>query len=498
MGKINQIAKRGKALLFEQKALLFHYKKQLLTILVIYLLAFSGIIRADFAYWDDIGRIYEGYHGWLDWSRYSTEILATFVHAGWHLTDISPFPQILACVIMAAAGIFLLEVFGNGKRVGFFQILAVSLTALTPYFLGMISYKFDSPYMALSLLVCVVPFLFRRQRAEIYAAVSVFCLLIMCTTYQASSGIYPMIAAFLAMEDIAAGKEYKNNLKFLGVSALSYLGSLGFFWMFLMRDNGVSVSSSADFFPLAAKRYITYYEIIWHDFSKIWLFLILAIVFFFLISFCLSAKINKLYALGLGVFMVFLGSILCFGVNLFISREAYDVRSMYGFNIFLALLAVFLSFHSRNWIPKVVYAALVWCFFVFSLTYGNALAQQQDYMQYRTELLAGDLNDLDIMNTEEIKEVLIVGDIGYSPVIERMAEDYPILDRASFTGSGDGLICTGLGEGFWGGYYFYNYLKIPNIRSGSESDIDPELPVIKETMYHTIRGSGSLVVIELK
>ena len=196
--------------------------------------------------------------------------------------------------------------------------------------------------------------------------------------------------------------------------------------------------------------------------------------------------------------MVFLGSILCFGVNLFISREAYDVRSMYGFNVFLALLAVFLSFHAGNWMPKVVYAALVWSFFVFSLTYGNALATQQDYMQYRTELLADDLNDLDIMNTEEIKEVLIVGDIGYSPVIERMAEDYPILDRASFTDSGDGLIGTGLGEGFWGGYYFYNYLKIPNIRSGSESDIDQELPVIKETMYHTIRGGGSLVVIELK
>lgn len=77
------------------------HKKQFLVLLLIYLLAFSAIIRANYSYVDDIGRTFAGYHGWLDWSRWTTEILATFIHAGWHLTDISPLPQILACMIMA-------------------------------------------------------------------------------------------------------------------------------------------------------------------------------------------------------------------------------------------------------------------------------------------------------------------------------------------------------------------------------------------------------------
>ena len=78
------------------------YKGQFTVLLTIYLVASWAIIRANFSYVDDIGRTYAGYHGWLDWSRWSTEALATLVHAGWHLTDISPLPQIMACVIMAS------------------------------------------------------------------------------------------------------------------------------------------------------------------------------------------------------------------------------------------------------------------------------------------------------------------------------------------------------------------------------------------------------------
>ncbi|MCM1144937.1 MAG: glucosyltransferase domain-containing protein [Blautia sp.] len=477
------------------------YQRQFFWLFGIYLLAFSAIFRANFAYWDDVGRTYAGYHGWLDWSRYGTEILATFVHAGWRLTDISPLPQLLACAVMAAGGILLLRVFGKGQKIGVFQVLAASLTALAPYFLGMISYKFDSPYMALSFLVCVIPFLFYEKSPKLYAVVSVFCLLMMCTTYQASSGVYPMIALFLAMEAVTTGKSLKESARFLGISAVCYLVSLGVFWIFLMRDNGVSVLSPASLFSTVFHRYLIYYETVYRDFSKIWLILSVMIVLLFLYTVCKTAVIPKAAALGMGVLTVFIGSALCFGANLFISREAFDARSMYGFNVFLTLLAVYVAFGLKSWIPKAVYGILAWSFLIFALTFGNALARQQEYRNYRAELLAADLNALEIMQTEEEKEIQIVGDIGYSPVILRMAEVYPILNRESFSEEGEGIICSGLGEGIWGGYYFYYYLNLPHVRmadGGEDWKNAGNLPILRDTAYHTIRGSGGKIVVELK
>lgn len=480
-----------KNVLNQCKNQLLQYRKHFLVLLVIYLLAFCSIFRANFAYWDDIGRTYAGYHGWLDWSRYSTEILATFVHASWHLTDISPFSQILACVIMAAGGIILLDIFKGEERAGIDSVPAVALTALTPFFLGMVSYKFDSPYMAVSFFVSIFPFLYRRNAIKVYAVISILCLLLMCTTYQASSGIYPMVAVFLVMQDILSGKRIKEGFQFLGISALCYLGALSLFWFILMRDNGVSVFSISELIPSAIKRYLAYYKIIYHDFTSIWLMLIILIVLLFLYFVCRTAKIYKLSALLMGVLVVLIGSFLCFGAFLFISRDAYDARTMYGFNVLLALMAVFIAFHAKHWVYKLVYMALTWCFLIFSLTYGNALSVQQDYMHYRTEILGSDLNSLEVMNSDDVKSISVVGNIGYSPVIKNMAEDYPILSR-------EGMISAGLGEGIWNSYYLYNYLNIPNIEGGDIDNQDRDLPVIKDTMYHTIKGNGNRIVVELK
>ena len=250
------------------------YKNPFLTLFFFYLIAFSAIIRANYTYADDIGRTFEGYHGWLDWSRWTTELLATFIHANWKLTDISPFPQILACAIMSMGGVILLYIFKEKHNITLWNIFAVSITALAPYFLRMISYKFDSPYMALGFLVSVIPFCYRKHSRIIYMSVSIICLLVMCTTYQAYSGVYPMIVLFLIVHEIRNGKNIKNNLSFFRISITSYIISLCLFWFFLMRDNGVSIFSPTTFFSGIIERYVNYFLLVFKDFSIIWILLI--------------------------------------------------------------------------------------------------------------------------------------------------------------------------------------------------------------------------------
>lgn len=488
---MNKLFCECKEIFYTCRELALEYKKQFLILLSVYLLAFSAIIRANYSYVDDMGRAYAGYHGWLDWSRWTTEILATFVHAQWHLTDISPLPQILACIIMAAGGILLLHIFKKNCRVGFWNITAAALTGLAPFFLGIIVYKFDSPYMALSFLASVFPFLFYKKSQKSFILTSVFCLIIMCTTYQASSGIYPLIALFLVMEDLKSGISIKKSLPFIGVSASCYFISLGIFWFLLMRPNGVSVTSPIMLIPHMVSRYIEYYKIICYDFTLPWVLLVFAIVMIFLYLVCKTASASKISALFLGILTVLIGSALCFGAYLFISEDANDTRCMYGFNVLLTLMAVYISYHAKYWITKTVYTALTWCFLVFSLTFGNALALQQEYLDYRITLVANDLSHLDFMRTAEMKNIRIEGNIGPAPAIKNMSETYHFLEKEIF---------SGFSEGFWGAYYFYHYFNIPNIEviSDGEGDEYQNLPLINDTMYHTIRGDGHSVLITLK
>jgi hypothetical protein len=220
-----------------------------------------------------------------------------------------------------------------------------------------------------------------------------------------------MLVLFLSMQDIARGEKRVKVLEFIGISAACYFVSLGLFWILLMRENGVTVPAGLGLVSNLISRYMAYYKMIYSDHTKIWLVLMIIVAAVYVYVICQTTVMRKACILLLGIFSVCVGSGLCFGAYLFISEEAFDTRAMYGFHVFLALMAVYASFHGRFWLSKLPYAALAWSFLIFSLTYGNALVQQKDYMNYRVTLLAGDLNALEIMKTDEIKKIrIIIGD----------------------------------------------------------------------------------------
>ena len=92
------------------------YRTSLLVLSLLLLLSISSILRANFKYVDDIGRTVNGYRGWSNFSRYLSSFLSIFLHGDAYLTDISPFPQILAIFIMTIASVILLHLFSNGKK----------------------------------------------------------------------------------------------------------------------------------------------------------------------------------------------------------------------------------------------------------------------------------------------------------------------------------------------------------------------------------------------
>ena len=170
---------KEKIIVFFNKIIFFlkKYYCPLIIIFLLLLLSISAILKADFKYADDLGRVVNGYRGWGNFSRYLSNLFSIFLHADTYLTDISPLPQIFAIIIMALASIILIHLFSNGKKITFFNIIAVIPLTINPYFLECLSYKYDAPYMAISVLASIIPFLFYKKSKQLRSTISILTFL---------------------------------------------------------------------------------------------------------------------------------------------------------------------------------------------------------------------------------------------------------------------------------------------------------------------------------
>ena len=469
--------------------------KPYLYLFVILIFCMTSIIRADFKYIDDLGRTAEGYKGWNTFNRYTSTFLSTFIHTSTYLTDISPLSQVLAVAIMALAGIIILYVYKNKKEFSFLDIVSILPLVLSPYFLECLSYKYDAPYIALSVLVSVIPLLFKNKHYLTYTIIIIICTLLMCTTYQASSGIFLMLVVLIFMKNWNMEKNLKENFKFLSISILSFLIGLLVFKVFIMKpfDDYVSnqMFSFKDLIPGFFKQLYKYFSLVLSDFRKEWLFLVGIISISFLYIVVRDSKKKKYIAFPINLLFLITMAMLSFGLYPTLIKPTFNPRAMYGFGVFIALMSMLIMDSRKVYFSKLGVCILSYCFIVFSFTYGNALNVQDEYNNFRVNLVIEDLNDLEILQDNKMKYVQISGTIGQSPILKNMPQDYQMLNR---------LIPILFREKWpWGAYYFYNYFNLKNITPIYIEDLEKySFTVIKDTMYHTILRNEDLIIIKLK
>jgi hypothetical protein len=479
----------------------FISKKNIIAILGmfgLYTLAIISIIRADFLYIDDLGRAIFGYREWgVSFSRYISDFLAVFIHTDTRITDISPLPQIIAALFIAIASVLLVYIISDGKVTKTACFLSLPI-GLSPYFLQCFSYKFDSPYMALSVLASIIPFLF-MQNYLVFSLISIISLLIMCMTYQASLGIYIIIVIMLCYKTWSDRKKTGGEIiRFAIVSALSYCASMVFFRLFLMRNVDNYVSSKMypirELFSGIVNNFISYIKLVNTDFGFIWKFLLFILCLTFISTSVFLTKKNKFVALVVSLVTIIAMCLMSFGVYLAIIKPLFSPRGMYGFGVFIACIAVYLSNISKKIIllPSLL---LCWCFFVFSFTYGNALSEQKRYNIFRTEILLHDLSMLFPDKTEEPLLVKLENSEGYAPSIQRISIQNPVIGR---------LIPVNLrSQWMWSyifltHYYNFNLQKGENFNLQWDESIDKDgLNEIFNSYYHTIKSDGRKVLIIL-
>ena len=480
----------------------FHFfLKPVLLMFGVYFLGILTIIRANFLYMDDIARSIGGYRGWYNWSRYVSEFLSVIIHGDTNLTDISPLPQLLAILILAVSSVLLVYIIGN-KKITTTRLLASIPLGLFPFFFDCLTFKFDAPYMALSILASIIPFLFITRKKAFFFG-SVISLLIMCMTYQAVSGVYMLIVVILCFLDWNNRKKSnKEILSFLGIAVLAFCFAMLFFRFFLMKpfDEQESGYVSNAMHPLPDIIFGTltniknYAMTINHDLGIIWKIGIIFVCIFFITKSIRVGSREKIFSFFVSILAIGLSFILSYGVYSLLAIPSYGPRALIGFNVFLAILCISVVSDYKK-IATVVVFTLNWCLFVFAFSYGNALADQARYAEFRACILLHDLNILypDHQNKED-STIQLKNSIDYTPIVKNIAKHYPIVER---------LVPKQLGEKFWDCLYLlhFNYIeyKMINFPVVTSFDFDTlNLPVVLDSYYHTIQSDGNHILIVLK
>lgn len=466
-------------------------RKTFLFLLILHIIGISALVRANVPYIDDVRRVYNHTRN-FGFGRELSNFLAIFIHTDKSVRDITPLTQLLAVCFLSAAGCIVIHLLLKKRKFDPWAAIAVLPLGLSPYFLECLSYKFDSPYMALSILVSVIPFLFLKYGLPLYGIVSVAGCLSMCLLYQASSGIYPMLTILLCFRQWNNGRPLKDILRFSVVSAFCYIVGLIIFRIRFAVDSYSSIDSSISI-NMLPKNLRQYFTLIQSDFKSWWLTLIAVIVLFFVYAATRDTVRRPRILSGLlAAVTVLVMLFLSFGAYIFFKKPLSEPRAMYGFGVFLALISVCAAGAKRIYPAKLACFCLSWVFFVFAFIYGNALADNQRYLEYRTGAAITDICETDVFLSavQSGQKILIQtkGTIGRSPLVG----DSNLLKR---------LVPTII-SGNWshGRHYFQWYYGIGNqIKFDSSKDYRKlDLPILKDSFYHTIRGDSEHILVEFK
>ncbi|MCD7820390.1 MAG: glucosyltransferase domain-containing protein [Lachnospiraceae bacterium] len=493
----------GRALIYRVRERFLQYQnasRAFAAVLILYLLAISAILRADVDYLDDMRRIANGIPGWEDCSRYLSNFLSQILNTNSYLADISPLTQIIAVLLISAASVIVLCTFSQNGRISAWSVIAVLPLGISPYFLECLSYKFDSPYMALAVLAAVFPLLFIRENKRIYLLMVILCTLVSCMTYQASLGIFPMLILFLSFLRWMRREDGKEIGRLIGYSVSGYLTGGVIYSCFLMTS--IESYAGSDLYPwneMAAgivSNLQKYYANVLSDFDLKWLLFIGVILISFIVLSVMHSDRQKWLTALLAIPTVFAALCMAFGPYIALDYALFQCRAMFGFGACIAMVAVIGVNFPRSGIAKAMSLCLSWCFFVFAFVYGNALAEQQRYVDFRTEMVISDLADYVDGDLEEPVALQIIGTIGDSPILENMPQYDGVLGRLiQTTFSGDSWV--------FDTYYFCYYYDLNNANGSNSFTIvtdlaGQELPVLYDGYYETIYGDETHILIELK
>lgn len=425
---------------FDLKNWCIENKAYLLLIISIYQVAVLSIGIINFPYLDDNARQVAGMTDFgTTYARWGSEFLSWFVQGSRHLTDLGLTTPILTGLILSLTSILAIYII-NDQKISWGSSLVATLIGLNPWFLQCLSFRFDSPYMALSIFCSFLPFYWWQRNSFTFFLVSVFSLFVMFNTYQASSGIYIVIVLFLTFKQLLAGENFIALCKKVALAAIAYLLSIVSYLIELKfvpsATNNIGGSQALpslhDIPSVAYQNSYHYFSELLNQSNRLWLLLLLLLLVLFFISHLSNSKINLGLSFLYCILYLGLASLLSFGIFIVYSRNiAGDApRYIYGFAVFVTISMLSL-FNNRQvkaiYLTSLLVASLLSYYILsFVLVYSSTLNYQKEAFNRQAAILTDDLKNV---VTNERKKVYLNTFFKNSTVYANTSRNYPILSK---------------------------------------------------------------------
>lgn len=456
-----------------------------------YFLCFYKLIDSDFYYADDLWRSFDGSRSWIGFSRYVSEFLSIVLHNNVYLPDIVPLTQFISLAVYSFSTILLAWLVTEGNiTVG--SLLICSLLFLSPFNAQNLSYRFDSPYMALAAFFPMVPFLFKKEKKS-FVFISIISLILCCMSYQSGTSIYILLAIFLATSLWLKKESYQKIFTFVGLSVFSFALALVLFKLLFMNtiNNGADSYSATVSLSVMPQNFKTYLSNTIPSFGGLWIKGFVAISI--LVALVLGIKVSRQNKLVTAIFLIvmgFLSLFLSFGPYLIFAKPLFSPRAFTGFSMLITLVGIslyknfFVSGGGKKALLIPVFCLVYGCI-VFQFAYGVALAEQKQYQDFRVEHLLSDLSQHSIQ--DEKNYVSFSGSIGLSDGIAVNSDTFPLINHL--------ISVVPSGGGIWNDDLLSSY----NFNCEDEYlSENPGWPLLKSSYYHDIYGEGNHFFIVLK
>lgn len=456
-----------------------------------YFLCFYKLIDSDFYYADDLWRSFDGSRSWIGFSRYVSEFLSIVLHNNVYLPDIVPLTQFISLAVYSFSTILLAWLVTEGNiTVG--SLLICSLLFLSPFNAQNLSYRFDSPYMALAAFFPMVPFLFKKEKKS-FVFISIISLILCCMSYQSGTSIYILLAIFLATSLWLKKESYQKIFTFVGLSVFSFALALVLFKLLFMNtiNNGADSYSATVSLSVMPQNFKTYLSNTISSFGGLWIKGFVAISI--LVALVLGIKVSRQNKLLTAIFLIvmgFLSLFLSFGPYLIFAKPLFSPRAFTGFSMLITLVctSLYKNFFVSGGGKKALLIpafCLVYGCIVFQFAYGVALAEQKQYQDFRVEHLLSDLSQHSIQ--DEKNYVSFSGSIGLSDGIAVNSDTFPLINHL--------ISVVPSGGGIWNDDLLSSY----NFNCEDEYlSENPGWPLLKSSYYHDIYGEGNHFFIVLK